>query len=140
MTTRKMSLGYVWFSFDGRINRAAYWLWYFVPAVGLTIVAAILDQVAGTFYYLDPETPIGLIGLAVGIFLLWPMIAAGTKRLHDRNKSGWLQLIYLIPLFGAIFMFIYLGFLKGNAGDNRFGPDPLGGADWAPNAMAQGDA
>lgn len=141
MTARKMSFGYVWFSFEGRINRAAYWLWYFVPAVVVTIVAAILDEVAGTHFYLDPQTPLGMIGTAVGIFLLWPMLAAGAKRLHDRDKSGWLQLIYLIPIIGAIWAFIYLGFLKGTTGANRFGPDPLGGADsWAPDAMAQGDA
>ena len=141
MTARKMSLGYVWFSFEGRINRSAYWLWYFVPAVVVTIVAAIVDEVAGTHYYLDSQTPIGTIGTVVGIFLIWPMLAAGAKRLHDRNKSGWLQLLYLIPIIGAIWAFIYLGFLKGTAGPNRFGPDPLSGADsWAPDPMAQSDA
>jgi uncharacterized membrane protein YhaH (DUF805 family) len=140
MAARKMTLGYVWFSFEGRINRATYWLWYFLPVLVLNIVAVIMDEVVGTYFFIAPEMPLGIIGTVFGLFCIWPMIAAGAKRLHDRNKSGWYQLIYLIPIIGAIWAFIYLGLLKGTDGDNRFGPDPLAGADWAPDAMAQSDA
>ena len=31
-----------------------------------------------------------------------PGLAVGTRRLHDVNKSGWFQLLYLIPLLGWI--------------------------------------
>ena len=140
MAARKMSIGYVWFSFEGRINRAAYWLWYFLPVFVLNIVASILDGAVGAYFFITPETPLGIIGTVVGFFCLWPMIAAGAKRLHDRDKSGWYQLIYLIPIIGAIWAFIYLGLLKGTDGDNRFGPDPFAETDWASDDMAQSDA
>ena len=62
-----------------------------------------------------------------GVGWLWCSIAIGAKRCHDRGRSGWYQLIGLIPLLGALWLFVDLGLLKGNAGENRFGPDPLGG-------------
>jgi hypothetical protein len=43
------------------------------------------------------------------------------KRFHDRDKSGWWVLIWLIPIIGAIWLLIELGFLKGTPGPNRFG-------------------
>jgi uncharacterized membrane protein YhaH (DUF805 family) len=134
-----MSLGYVWFSFEGRINRSTYWFWYFVPALVLVVAVGFLDPIVGTVYMTEMGDPIGIMSMVLGIAMIWPGLAAGAKRCHDRDRSGWLQLIYLIPFIGAIWMFISLGFLKGTEGENRFGPDPLGGTDWAPDAMAQSD-
>ena len=93
----------------------------------LNIVASIMDPILGTLMVTSSGIPIGMISLVVSVLSLWPMIAAGTKRCHDRDRSGWFQLTYLIPLFGALWMFIYLGFLIGTEGSNRFGPDPLDG-------------
>jgi uncharacterized membrane protein YhaH (DUF805 family) len=140
MAERKVSLGYVWFSFEGRISRSTYWLWYFLPVLVISIGVSFVDAITGTFFFIAPEMPLGIISTVVSIFFLWPMIAAGAKRLHDRDLSGWYQLIYLIPIIGAIWAFIYLGLLKGTDGDNRFGPDSLATTDWAPDAMAQSDA
>jgi len=137
MAARSMSIGYVWFSFQGRINRSAFWLLYFLPVLGVSIFASVLDVVLGTMHQ-TAAGPIGIIGTAVGLLLLWPMIAAGAKRLHDRDRSGWWQLLYLVPIFGALFLFIYLGFLKGTEGPNSHGPDPLGDSDWSAGEMAHG--
>lgn len=49
----------------------------------------------------------------------WP-----TKRWHDRNKSGWWNLISFIPIAGPIWAFIELGFLKGTPGANLYGLPP----------------
>jgi uncharacterized membrane protein YhaH (DUF805 family) len=51
-------------------------------------------------------------------------ITVGAKRFHDRNRTGWLLLLFVIPILG-IFVVIELGFLRGTRGPNRFGPDPL---------------
>ena len=53
---------------------------------------------------------------------LIPSIIVYIKRFHDRDKSGWWVLIGLIPIIGAIWLLIELGFLKGTDGPNRFGP------------------
>lgn len=141
MAAGNNSIGHVWFSFQGRIGRSTYWLFYFLPMLVLVIVANILDPVLGTLHMTDSGIPIGIIGSVFGLFSIWPLLAAGAKRCHDRDRSGWFQLIYLIPIFGGLFMFIYLGFLKGTNGANRFGPDPLGGGehDFATDGMAHGD-
>jgi uncharacterized membrane protein YhaH (DUF805 family) len=49
----------------------------------------------------------------------------GAKRCHDRNRSGWFQLISLVPIVGALWLLFDLGILRGTDGPNRFGPAPL---------------
>lgn len=110
-----MSITQVWFSFQGRIGRQTYWLKYFLPWLGLNIVAGIIDATTG----------VPAVGLVVGLVGIWVGIAAGAKRCHDRDRTGWFQLIALIPIIGAIWLLIELGFLKGSEGENRFGPDPV---------------
>jgi uncharacterized membrane protein YhaH (DUF805 family) len=66
--------------------------------------------------------------LSVAIFFgwFWCSIAIGAKRCHDRGRSGWFQLISLIPVVGVLWLFVDLGLLRGTEGENRFGPNPLG--------------
>ncbi len=64
-------------------------------------------------------------GVVIFFFFSWTSLAVGAKRCHDRGRSGWFQLITLIPLIGSLWLFVELGLLKGKEGENRFGPDPL---------------
>jgi hypothetical protein len=54
--------------------------------------------------------------LLIGLGLLIPQWAVGTRRLHDVGKSGWLQLVWIIP-FGCIVLIYY--WLQ----SSRFEPD-----------------
>ncbi len=56
---------------------------------------------------------------------LWPALALSTKRWHDREKSGWWNLILLIPIIGGLWFLIDCGVLPGTDGTNNFGEDPL---------------
>jgi len=47
------------------------------------------------------------LGSIYGLAVLVPSLAAGARRLHDIGKSGWWQLLVLIPLVGWIYV-IYL--------------------------------
>ncbi len=107
---------FVWFSFDGRINRSTYWLKYVLPAAGVYPLAFSLDLIGGTF---------PIITLAATLFMIWPTLAAGAKRCHDRSHSGWFQLITLIPFIGGVWLFIELGLLPGAYGANQYGPDTV---------------
>ena len=62
----------------------------------------------------------GLYSLAV----LLPGLGVGVRRLHDTDRSGWWLLISLVPLVGFILLIIWLA-RPGDAGPNRFGPDPV---------------
>jgi uncharacterized membrane protein YhaH (DUF805 family) len=78
--------------FEGRATRPEYW-WFFlfilVVSLALSMVSSVLS---------------GLFSLAT----LLPSIAAATRRLHDTNRSGWWQLIVLVPLIGLIVLIVFL--------------------------------
>ncbi|HHB81462.1 MAG TPA: DUF805 domain-containing protein, partial [Aliiroseovarius sp.] len=64
-----------------------------------------------------------------GLFMLatfLPNISVMVRRLHDTDRSGWWYWIVLVPLIGFILLIVWFA-SKGTTGDNRFGPDPLGG-------------
>ena len=126
------------FSFTGRLNRASYWL----ATIGLLVVATVIVVIAFTIAGRSAVT-IMVVGL-VFLLLIWVVLALITKRLHDRNKSGsWVLLFYFAPpilhaighLTGStgfilglvslgisIWATVELGFLRGTAGPNSFGP------------------
>ena len=57
----------------------------------------------------------GLFSLAV----LLPNIAVGARRLHDTDRSGWLQLVALIPLIGWLLLIYWC--VQPSKEPNRFG-------------------
>lgn len=106
-------------SAQGRANRKQFWLWLMLPAVVVSIILAMIDSAMGT---LDAESGMGLLSGIWALIILIPSIFVYIKRFHDRDKSGWWVLITLIPIIGALWLIIELGFLKGTPGPNRFGP------------------
>jgi uncharacterized membrane protein YhaH (DUF805 family) len=118
------------FSFQGRINRAKFWLVHVVMWIVAAVVSGLVigDAALST----DPEAALRSLGtvphliLAVlYVLLVWIGLAAGVKRWHDRNKSGLWILIGLVPVIGGLWYLIECGFLPGTAGPNTYGPDPL---------------
>jgi uncharacterized membrane protein YhaH (DUF805 family) len=79
---------------------------------------AFVDVLTGTY---DPELGIGPFSGIFALISVIPTVIVYIKRFHDRDKSGWWVLIGLIPLIGAIWLLVELGFLKGTPGPNRFG-------------------
>ena len=100
--------------FSGRARRQEYWMFFlfnFLAGVALGIVDVVLGTGALS----------GLYNLAIII----PSLAVGARRLHDTDRSGWWQLIALIPLIGAIILLVFFC-LDSKPGENRFGPNPKG--------------
>ena len=119
------------FGFQGRTNRAKFWL----VALAIFVVEAILFAVLGSNVAMsdDPQEALARMGpvtsivlLLFGILVTWISIAVGIKRFHDRNKTGVWILIIFVPLIGSLWYLIECGFLKGTTGPNNYGPDPLG--------------
>lgn len=120
------------FSFQGRINRARWWL----TSLAMSIVLGII--VFGLIFGLGTPAPTpdspnnydlpGFAWLIMGILYLislWMGLALYAKRWHDRGKSAWWTLIILVPLIGGLWALIECGFLRGTPGANQYGPDPL---------------
>jgi uncharacterized membrane protein YhaH (DUF805 family) len=119
------------FGFQGRANRAKFWL----VALAIFVVEAILFAVLGSNVAMsdDPQEALARMGPATSIVLLlfgilvtWISIAVGIKRFHDRNKTGVWILIIFVPVIGGLWYLVECGFLKGTTGPNNYGPDPLG--------------
>ncbi|MGD2133369.1 MAG: DUF805 domain-containing protein [Maricaulaceae bacterium] len=130
-----------WFAFlmtpSGRASRADYWLKYWLPFFALSFLVFVpLVVVTASLIPVMVNTagPADLWPIALGqalshsilidILLIWPAFCVLAKRLHDRGKSAWFLLILLIPIVGAIWMFIEVALLPGQRGENRHGPDP----------------
>jgi uncharacterized membrane protein YhaH (DUF805 family) len=110
--------------FSGRARRMEYWM-FFVGVIGATVITSIIDGVLGmNTMVLGVYGPLTLL---VALGTLVPSIAVGVRRLHDQDKTGWLMLIGLIPLLGGLILLVLM-FLEGTKGDNKYGPDPKGGA------------
>ena len=98
----------------GRINRELWWLGVIVVIICGAVFAAIFGQSAG---------------FAFNLVLLFPYFILHIKRCHDRDKSGWWCLLLFLPMVGLFWSIVDLGLLEGTRGDNRYGADPLRGAN-----------
>jgi uncharacterized membrane protein YhaH (DUF805 family) len=105
--------------FDGRARRKEYW--YFTLFNFLAFFTlAFIDGVIGSF---NAEAGIGLLAGIYSLGVLIPALAVSIRRLHDTNRSGWWLLIELIPVIGAIVLFIFM-VQDSQQGDNQYGANP----------------
>jgi len=114
----------LWFSFRGRATRSDYCLRTWLP---LTVLSLMLNKFALEASRQGEMSPAVIASLVFSLFAIWPSAAVAIKRLHDRGKPGWWLLLIFVPLIGAIYLLVEVGFLRGTVGGNRFGSDPLGG-------------
>ena len=111
------------FRFDGRINRAKYWLAGLIIVCWMAFMAGIVValgarkvgfSVADIFKVVDPATYHSLARVAVPVLMIkligtplftWAFAATSVKRLHDRDKSAcWVLPFFVLP--GLINQFI----------------------------------
>lgn len=100
-------------NFEGRARRSEYWFFVLFNVL-FAFGAIILDAVLGTemvFYIL------------YCLFVFMPGLTLSVRRLHDVGKSGWMFLIILIPIIGAIWLFI-LYVTDSESESNEYGPNP----------------
>jgi uncharacterized membrane protein YhaH (DUF805 family) len=79
-------------TFDGTASRSEYW-WF-----------CLFCTIASYFLGLFSHPLSWLFSLAT----LVPSIAVGARRLHETDRSGWWQLLWLVPLVGWIVVIIFL--------------------------------
>jgi uncharacterized membrane protein YhaH (DUF805 family) len=137
----------IFITFGGRINRAKYWI--------ALLVYIVIELLFGALAYLgDGNAVVHGITTVIGIAVTISSIGVTIKRLHDRNKSGWYVLLFLvapmvllvadfaigtmsagsdffatalwlIAIVIVIWGFVELGCLRGTIGHNKYGSDPL---------------
>ncbi len=106
--------------FDGRAHRTEFWMFVLVSLL-ISIGLSIIDVVIGT----EGDYG-GLLSGLYGLAVLIPSLAVGARRLHDTGRSGWWQLLGLIPIIGAIILIVWFA-TKGHESENQHGPNPWDG-------------
>ena len=131
-------------SFEGRIGRQTFWIAMVVVGIANVLVCLIAQEFGG-------ERLSAIVDLA----FTYPEFAVGAKRCHDRNLPLWLLGIFfaanaaldLLTVLGwggtddapsalaltiavpftvlGLALLFELGFRRGTAGPNPYGPDPL---------------
>jgi len=94
--------------FNGRASREEFW--YFT--LFNMIISFILSALSA-----------GILGMIYSLAVLVPTLAIGARRLHDTNRSGWWQLLMLVPFIGVIVLIVFW-VLDSQKEENRFGPNP----------------
>ncbi|HEY2206062.1 MAG TPA: DUF805 domain-containing protein [Pseudonocardia sp.] len=106
--------------FSGRARRREFWMFslvYSVIAIGLLVLVGLATVAGGRGAAVLFALPVLFMAA-----MIIPGMAVTTRRLHDTNRSGWWQLISLVP-FGSIVLFVF-EVLDGDPSANRYGPDP----------------
>ena len=77
--------------FNGTAARSEFWWWALFTIIANGVLTAISFR----------------LGNAFSLATLLPSLAVGARRLHDTDRSGWLQLLGLIPVIGWIILIIW---------------------------------
>jgi len=105
--------------FSGRAQREEFW-YFILFDILIALILRVFDVILGT---LDAQNGgFGLLGILYGLAVFMPSLAVSVRRLHDIGKSGWWQLIVLIPLIGAILLIVW--FATDSKENNQYGGNP----------------
>jgi uncharacterized membrane protein YhaH (DUF805 family) len=95
--------------FSGRARRKEYWMFVLfnvIIMVALNVVGGIVGDG-------------GIVGSLYSLGVLVPSVAAGIRRMHDTDRSGWWLLVPIANLIFAV--------TEGQPGPNKYGPSPKAG-------------
>lgn len=128
-----MPAQFAWFflSFRGRISRQEFWLGY---ALTIAVMLLLMPQL-----WDNSRKAVGayLLWVIASAMVLWPLLTLHVKRLHDLNVSGWWLVCFCAAVAAlnasgiiqtdnaSVAMVGAIGLMRGQRGDNRFGPDPI---------------
>lgn len=92
--------------FKGRATRTQFWMYVLIYLV----ISVILSMISTWLVFVYE------------LALLSPSLAIGARRLHDIDRPGLWQLLWLVPVIGWIVLIIF--FAQPSDGDNDYGRAP----------------
>ena len=92
-----MDFGYLYTSFEGRINRKPYWIGLIVLIIVMMVI------IFGASFLLigsivEPTFQTRLVTFVLQLLFLYPSTALMVKRLHDRNRPSYWAAFILVPM------------------------------------------
>jgi uncharacterized membrane protein YhaH (DUF805 family) len=140
-----------YFQFSGRARRAEYW-WFYLFTVLVSVALGFVDALIIGAPLASSLEGFDVLSSVWSLVTIIPSSSAAARRLHDTDRTGWWQLLVLLPMLtlflpyvrfsdatanptvlivgavgmviGAILLLVWLA-SRGTQGPNRFGPDPL---------------
>ena len=106
-------------SASGRIGRLRYLAYSLVASLVIGVFIAIASLILGGA---GESTLLIILGLLYIPLIIYTVLLA-KRRLNDLDKSGWWQLLYLVPIVGILLAF-YMLLWPGTKGANNYGPQP----------------
>lgn len=91
--------------FKGCASLSEFWWWFLFTLLAGAALGVFSDKASAVF--------------SIATFL--PSIAVGARRLHHTDRSGWFQLLWLIPVLGWIVLVVFL--VQDGKFPNRFCDD-----------------
>jgi len=79
-------------TFDGVASRSEYWWFVLALWIGAFVLGIVSNKLAIVF----------------NLATIVPSLAAGSRRLHDTGRSGWWQLLMLVPVIGWIVLIVFM--------------------------------
>ena len=104
--------------FSGRAKRAEFW-WFFLFCMIVGLMGSVIDAGLGLDAAIGGN---GVFTTLIQLATFLPSIAVGSRRLHDTNRSGWWQLLWIVVFIGWIPLIIWLASTSKNE-NNRFGDE-----------------
>ena len=101
--------------FSGRARRKEYWM-FMLFNVLIAMTFGIVDGLSGATGGASVFGSLYQLATLLPTWLLVPFLAAGVRRMHDTDHSGWWLIVPVVSLIFAV--------RAGQDGDNRFGLDP----------------
>lgn len=96
---------YHYADFNGRVGREEFWMFTLFSFILYVVLEVIADDI---------------VTLLVSLAFSLPSLALGARRLHDIGKSGWWQLLSVVPIIGWIVLAVWLA-QKTTTSDNMYG-------------------
>lgn len=78
-------------TFEGTASRSEYWWFFLFLCLAAGVCGVFSDKLQVVF----------------NLLTLLPSLAAGARRLHDTDRSGWWQLLFFVPLVGWIVLIVF---------------------------------
>jgi uncharacterized membrane protein YhaH (DUF805 family) len=97
--------------FEGRSRRKEYWMFILFYLI-FYVVLSVIDSLIG----------VPVLSTVFSLALLVPSVSIAARRLHDTGRSGWWQLLVLIPILGALVLLFFL--VQDSQDENEYGANP----------------
>ncbi|OZB90144.1 DUF805 domain-containing protein [Paenibacillus sp. XY044] len=100
--------------FQGRATKKEYWMFMLYEGI-IYLMLSVVEEIVGLSYILT--------GIYF-VFTFLPSLVVACRRLHDTGRSGWWNLIILVPIVGII-IFVVQTSRESQATNNPYGPKPV---------------